>query len=841
MTRWLCGGLLVVLAACVVEVRAESCARLPTAPDRFGGGGVIQKIRLGRGVVPGPDRAPAAPGKLDRHGDPLPPGAVARYGTVRLRHGPAPDGLGFSPDGKVLGSVSVNVQDGIRLWDPATGKELARLNSPVTFAAFARDGSVLVIDDTRCRHWVPAPNTVRDLPEKTLPEGTQCVAAHPDLRSFAAGAPQKVVLIDLQTGKQLRELKYPAEQQVTRLTFSPDGRWLAGSGQSTGVWLWDLRTFKRVRTYKSDVDFPEYAFSPDGTRIAITGQRVRVFPTDSEELPDEYKPPEGEYLNPRFSADGKTLFAINPAGGVLRMNPVTGEAKDPAEPPDPNLHPPVAVAADGSHAAAIDQSGGIHIWDPKTGKGPAAERLPDMTRPGFSADGKTVWVLAADARLHSFDAATGKSTKVIDLPVNENSAPQSQWDPLTRRVTALIAGDDFELQMIDADSGKTLGKMAAPAGVGIPIPSFCPTDRNRVALFCQGTVSVVNAATGKPVRNITFGKPDESPPSQGAISPDGRLVAVNARPLTMFEVATGKKRFEFDGMPAAAGAVFSADGRLLAAWDSAGAVAVIDVLLGTVARRFQGNAGDQMMSVAFSPDGKRLAAAEQNGSISLFDLATGDTLGTLGRHDGPVNGVAWSPDGSRIASASHDGTVLVWDVTGKAVGKDPEVIVAGFDEAFRLLASPDAAAAQRGMDYLYRRPAEAPKQCTDRVPLPTAAPAGRITALVADLGDEDFPVRQAAVKELEAMGAEAVTPLRTAAEKSGSAEVRKLAAELLVKIENAPAKSDELRAMRAVEVLENLATPEARNVLAKWAAGPAGHRLTTESAAALARLKSRGN
>src|SRR5437660_6705074 len=41
------------------------------------------------GVIPRPIRPvftlPGAP-KLDRHGDPLPSGAIVRYGTVRLRH-----------------------------------------------------------------------------------------------------------------------------------------------------------------------------------------------------------------------------------------------------------------------------------------------------------------------------------------------------------------------------------------------------------------------------------------------------------------------------------------------------------------------------------------------------------------------------------------------------------------------------------------------------------------------------------------------------------------------------------------------------------------------------------
>src|SRR5204863_9336373 len=107
--------------------------------------------------------------------------------------------------------------------------------------------------------------------------------------------------------------------------------------------------------------------------------------------------------------------------------------------------------------------------------------------------------------------------------------------------------------------------------------------------------------------------------------------------------------------------------------------------------------------------------------------------------------------------------------------------------------------------------------------------------------DEDFPVRQAAVKELEAIGGEAVPHLKLVAEKSANASARQLATDTLIRIDMTPPKADELRAQPAIEVLEHIGTAEARAVLAELAAGPAGHRLTLEAAAALARLKDRGN
>src|SRR5262249_9780252 len=76
--------------------------------------------------------------KVDRYGGPLPPGAIARLGTTRLRH-PGMKSLTFFPDGKALASTAYGGT--VRLWEVRTGKELlAFANQEASCVAFSPDG-----------------------------------------------------------------------------------------------------------------------------------------------------------------------------------------------------------------------------------------------------------------------------------------------------------------------------------------------------------------------------------------------------------------------------------------------------------------------------------------------------------------------------------------------------------------------------------------------------------------------------------------------------------------------------------------------------------------------------
>ncbi len=60
------------------------------------------------------------PARTDRHGDPLPEGALARLGTARFDPGNGISGVALSPDGKVLASGSEDMT--VLIWESAVAK-----------------------------------------------------------------------------------------------------------------------------------------------------------------------------------------------------------------------------------------------------------------------------------------------------------------------------------------------------------------------------------------------------------------------------------------------------------------------------------------------------------------------------------------------------------------------------------------------------------------------------------------------------------------------------------------------------------------------------------------------
>jgi hypothetical protein len=237
-------------------------------------------------------------------------------------------------------------------------------------------------------------------------------------------------------------------------------------------------------------------------------------------------------------------------------------------------------------------------------------------------------------------------------------------------------------------------------------------------------------------------------------------------------------------------------------------------------------------NLVFSPDGRTLAT-NWGRAVVLWEVATGKPRRQLVGHLGGVGDVAFSADGRRLVSGSSDCTALVWDLTGQSGGdrrpaRDPEACWAD-------LAGADARkadAAIRALAGLPQSVAFLDKQLRTRAVID----AQRIGRLIADLDDDSFEARTAAGRGLEELGRAAEPALRKALEGRPSAEARRRIEGLLHQLDEPIPSGERLRGLRAVEALQRIQTPEARQLLEVLASGTPEAEVTQEAKAALRRL-----
>src|SRR5262249_6197384 len=110
----------------------------------------------------------------------------------------------------------------------------------------------------------------------------------------------------------------------------------------------------------------------------------------------------------------------------------------------------------------------------------------------------------------------------------------------------------------------------------------------------------------------------------------------------------------------------------------------------------------------------------------------------------------------------------------------------------------------------------------------------RLIRLIADLDSEKFAVREQAARELEQMGPTAERALRQALKGRPSPELQRRVDELLDKLD--VSSSEQVQQSRAVEVLEQIGSAEARRVLEAWVRVATEDRMKEDLAGALERL-----
>jgi WD40 repeat protein len=813
-----------------------------------------------------------APGGVDRHGDPLPPGAVARLGTARFRHGDDIREVAFTPDGKRV--VSHAWGDGVRVWDAATGREVGSLPPAKMWpAAFAlvKSGDAVVTSEpedgtnnTSVRVFTfPGLKLTREFAVTSAQ--VQCIS--PDGKLVVGYGSNRgegwiAEIWEVATGKRLHTWT-TGQQEIRHQTFTPDGKHLVTGGDKS-VRLWDVKTGKLAREIADHTKLVHhFAVSPDGATLATawmtvketsptrtlyltenvirlwdlaTGKQAHALKVDPGVGPMAFTP-DGRSLvgvagegvvcfwdvaswkeQRRFSAGAwSKVFAFSPDGKTLAVCSGSVRLIDVATGKDKVDLAGVAtvhaadVSPDGRAAVTLGD-GVVALWDAATGRerGRVALGKDDISAVRFLGDGRSILGVGRDKNLRLWDAKALAETRRVPVKIGGAHWPLVALSP-DRRSVATQGDKANTLILLDLPTGKERGRIVE-ADEAIAGAAFTPDGRSLVYWGEDHFAHVWDLKAGKKTLRFEFHEPPDK----------------NPRPAP----AGGKPRRR--GWPY--GACLSPDGRLIAygcGFDIC--LALHEVATGTVVRVID-NLPLAPEVFAFTPDGRALAWNGRK-NIHLTELASGQERYKLDGHKGHINSLKFAADGSTLVSSSRDGTGLVWDVFGRSDARSP-LAPKELDACWADLAG-DAGRAFQAMRKMLRSPDEAVPYLAKRVRPVPKPDAKRIAGWVADLDSDNFARRKAATAELEKLCELASAECRRALANSDSLEARKRLERLLAAVdadERAPSP-ERIRALRAVELLDRFGTPAARRSLAELSDGAPGARLTREAKASCDRAR----
>lgn len=737
--------------------------------------------------------------------------------------------------GKSLGSVSVIQQELIHVTSSANGKMLATWGSPNWESSSDDFANGMRMENTVQLWQLPGWKEVHRLHLQNG-YGVTAAAFSPDQRLLAVATnPGPLRLFDVNSGKELRRFgdtispiatKFPMLGVRSVLNFSSDGTRLLVAGhcfkkgeeylESSGDYaqVWEVATGKRLADRRSPRTAASWMCT--GARVFahdVCGQTVRIWNLLSAEPTAATAGHSGRVAAIEFAPDHKTLLSAGCTGDVCTWNMISHVGVDKVVLKLPDVSP------------TWNSLFGVDTWE---GFNTAFEPLchgvlvEDDTSGGF---GVRHWGLANGRLIHE---APGLIT--AHLPACYSS------DGKTLALTGPHAKEDRYTEN-GVDVAKERDMVVIYGG-----------DSNRARRGLRGLDGAVQAL---------------------ALSPDGRLAAaaVTSRDakahelkseICVWETAGGKQVARFatiqDETPfrdQQQGLVFSPDATMLAYVDRNQAINIHDAATGRrvcVLPSGDGRRGP----LAFSPDCYTLAVGlrravragrerdRTHGHIQIWELASGAMRKEFLGHVGDTTALSFSDDDRMLASGGMDTTVLLWDATGLPYPPARRRLgPVEAEAAWRDLSSTSATRGYEAVLQLLGAPADAlPLFRTKLHPIPPAPDNNELRGLVAALDSSRFVERESAVARLLEAGGPALPILRHDLQRSVSADHRQRTQQLIDAIESPRSLAANLQMSRAVEVLENLKAPDARELLQLMARGRPDAWATRRAKWALSQLPS---
>jgi RNA polymerase sigma factor (sigma-70 family) len=849
-------------------------------------------------AAPGNEQVEKPAVRADVHGDPLPDGALVRLGTIRFNHGADLNYLLFTPDGKTILSGGRSL---VRLWNAVTGAEIGQLPPPVQYISGTTvtlpDSRTLVslneegIGDF-VRWWDLS--TRQEIRTLKLPirrsvwsaYHRNALSADGTLAAIHVHTPAELRVFDLKDGRELH--KFPdGGKEIRAVAFAGTDR-LVTADKKAMIEVREARTGKLSRRFPHGTPVDFLAVSADGRRIATFelhsedrpprhSDVIYLWDLDTGQKEHALRLPAGSgYLNALFSPDGKVLVTASYGNDDYSLTVWdTATGRKVRDLPG-GAGGCMAFSPDGKRLAYGHWSGKFDVWEVDSGRRFSSEdsRLADERTACLSAGGERIVTIGS--AICTWDSTTGKRLDALAVPANPYW-DRSQFTSDGRFVLTFVRdGEAYQAVIWNIAEGRK--HFVLPA-LSQPGTTAFAADGSLLATAHPGKPTLVriwDLALRKEVRS--FQHPN---PARLLFSSDKKTLFVAGPKITAFDLASGEELFTWRMEPlksATAGPrmvvdgkmvpededsqiawralAVSPDGRKLAAIHSTWApiglqsgpgksgedrIGLYDLATGKLLRHWNdsGQEANMLEALTFSADGRLLASSEKQ-AIHVWEVASGAKVRSFNGHRAEVTSLGFDRDARRLVSASFDSTVLVWDLTGRLRdGKlQPcQLAAADLESRWRDLAGRDAGKAYRAVWELTASGEASVDFLNQRLRAVPHPDPERIARLITELSSERFAVRQAAEAELKKLDVLAEKAMRQALQSKPPLEVRRRLEQLLQGINDPVPSLETLQMLRALAVLEHIASPQAHELLRALGQGAAEAHLTREARAALSRSR----
>ncbi|MBW4670291.1 MAG: CHAT domain-containing protein [Cyanomargarita calcarea GSE-NOS-MK-12-04C] len=499
------------------------------------------------------------------------------------------------------------------------------------------------------------------------------------------------------------------KDEVTDVSFSPDGKIIATASKDKTVKLWSLDG-AQIQTLKGHKDWVRSVrFSSTGKTIATASWdgTVKLWTTEGK-LMTTLTGHNTKVYSVSFSPDGKTIASAD-AKGYVKVWTLEGKFIKTFKAHDqPVLS--LSFSPDGNTLATASQDKTVKLWSrnekllrtltghkdwvwsvsfsPDSQKIATASR--DETGKLWSIEGKEIKTLKDDKNSVTSVSFSPDGKQIVTVGADQTI---KIWDESGQKLQTLMSGHKDWIWSVSFSPD---GKMMATASkdgtaklwqlkgkkhyiqqahnVAIYCVSFSPDEKEYATASKDKTVKLWKRS-GELIKTLKLdNSSNDTWFTHISFSPNGQRIATATQDGTVIlwnRQGEKIKTFQGHNKKWIWQVSFSPDGNTLATAGHDGIVKFWNLdgkLIQSIKAHTKGKNedGEGANSVSFSPDGKIIATAGWDKTVKLW-TREGKLIKTLRQHQDGVHSVSFSPNGKMIASASEDRTVKLWTLEGKLI------------------------------------------------------------------------------------------------------------------------------------------------------------------------------